>query len=178
MHTLLAQSQLNIQNQGIKGRDRLSNQRDLGWTDLHMFNRCHPLLKWTTWKTRFRYKLCIRIYVEYLQVESNSIKMWSIYWVMSFKHWKHLSTCEDHMHIRLLWDYREVDRCDSFNGATINFCLCDKLLILGYRYAQEEDSKVGELIYLLWRVVLMKFMPNEQISTGNTKEIHKSSKNC
>ena len=26
---------------------------------------------------------------------------------------------------------------------------CDKLLILGYRYAQGEDSKVGEMIYAL-----------------------------
>ena len=47
-----------------------------------------------------------------------------------------------------------LDRCDSFNGAIINMCRCDKLLILGYRYAQEEDSKVGEMIYALRRVVL------------------------
>ena len=50
-----------------------------------------------------------------------------------------------------------LDRCDSFNGAIINFCLCDKLLILGYRYAQKQDSKMGELIYKLQRVVFMKF---------------------
>ena len=35
-------------------------------------------------------------------------------------------------------------------------------------YAQEEDSKMGQLIYLLQRVILMKFIPNEQILTGNT----------
>ena len=51
-----------------------------------------------------------------------------------------------------------LDRCDSFNGAIINMCRCAKLLILGYRYAQEVDSKVGEMIYPLRRVVLMKFM--------------------
>ena len=60
-----------------------------------------------------------------------------------------------------------LDRCDSFNGAIIIVYRCDKLLITGYRYAQEVDSKVGEMIYLLRRVVFMKFMPNEQILTGN-----------
>ena len=57
--------------------------------------------------------------------------------------------------------------CDSFNEAIINIYRYDKLLILGYRYAQEVDSKVGEMIYPLRRVVLMKFMPNEQISIRN-----------
>ena len=61
-----------------------------------------------------------------------------------------------------------LDRCDSFNEAIINMCRCDKLLILGYRYAQEEDSKVGKMIYPLQRVVLMKFMPNEPIPIRNT----------
>ena len=42
-----------------------------------------------------------------------------------------------------------LNRCDSFNGAIINIYRCDKLLILGYRYAQEVDSKVGEIIYPL-----------------------------
>ena len=70
------------------------------------------------------------------------------------------------------------DRCDHFNGAIINIYRCDKLLIFGYRYAQEEDSKVGEMIYALQRVVLMKFMPNEQISIRNTWEIHENSKKC
>ena len=40
-------------------------------------------------------------------------------------------------------------------------CTDDKLLITGYRYAQEVDSEVGQMIYLLQRVVLMKFLPNE-----------------
>ena len=47
-----------------------------------------------------------------------------------------------------------LDRCDFFNGAIITMCRCDKLLILGYRYAQEVDSKVGQMIYALERVVL------------------------
>ena len=59
-----------------------------------------------------------------------------------------------------------------------SICLCDKLLIIGYRYAQEVDSKVEEMIYPLQRVVLMEFMKNEQISTRNTWEIHESSKKC
>ena len=60
-----------------------------------------------------------------------------------------------------------LDRCYSFNGAIVNICLCDKLMILGYRYAQEVDSKVGQLIYALQRVVLMKFIQNEPIPIRN-----------
>ena len=62
---------------------------------------------------------------------------------MSFKHWKQLSACEDHKHIRLLKDYSMLDRCDSFNGAIVTVYRCDKLLITGYRYEQEVNSKVG-----------------------------------
>ena len=47
-----------------------------------------------------------------------------------------------------------------------------KLLI----HAQGEDSKVGELIYPLRRVVLMKFIQNEPIPIRNMKEIHDNSK--
>ena len=61
-----------------------------------------------------------------------------------------------------------LNRCDSFDRAIINIYRCVKLLILGYIYAQEVDSKVGQLIFVLQKVVLIKFMPNEQISTGNT----------
>ena len=43
-----------------------------------------------------------------------------------------------------------------------------KLLIL----VQGEDSKVGELIYPLRGVVLMKFIQNEPIHIRNIKEIH------
>ena len=39
--------------------------------------------------------------------------------------------------------------------------------------AQGEDSKVGELIYLLRGVVLMKFIQNEPIPIRNIKEIHR-----
>ena len=42
--------------------------------------------------------------------------------------------------------------------------------------AQGEDSKVGELIYPLRRVVLMKFIQNEPIPIRNMKEIHDNSK--
>ena len=47
-----------------------------------------------------------------------------------------------------------LDRSDSFNGAIIISCRFDKLLILGYISAQEVDSKVGQLIYPLRKVIL------------------------
>ena len=62
--------------------------------------------------------------------------------------------------------------------AIIISCRCDKLLILGYISVQGVDSKVGQLIYVLWSVVLMKFMPNESIPIRNTWEIHENSKKC
>ena len=61
-----------------------------------------------------------------------------------------------------------LDRCDSFNGAIIISCRCAKLLILGYISAQMVDSKVGQMIYPLQKVKLMKFMQNEPISIRNT----------
>ena len=44
-------------------------------------------------------------------------------------------------------------------------------------YAQEVDSKLGQLIYSLQRVISIKFIQNEQISIRNTGEIHKNSEN-
>ena len=61
-----------------------------------------------------------------------------------------------------------LDRCDSFNGAIIISCRCDKLLIIGYICVQGVDSKVGEMIFILRRIVLMKFMQNEPIPIRNT----------
>ena len=61
-----------------------------------------------------------------------------------------------------------LDRCNSFNGAIIISCRCAKLLILGYISVQGVDSKVGEMIYVLRRVGLMKFMQNEPIPIRNT----------
>ena len=54
-----------------------------------------------------------------------------------------------------------LDRCDSFNGAIIISCKCAKLLILGYISVQGVDSKVGEMMYVLRRVELMKYMQNK-----------------
>ena len=71
-----------------------------------------------------------------------------------------------------------LDRRHSFNGAIIISCRCDKLLILGHTSAQEVDSKVGQMIYPLGKVNLMKFMQNEPISIRNTREIHENSKKC
>ena len=61
-----------------------------------------------------------------------------------------------------------LNRCDSFNGAIIISYRCDKLLILGYISVQGVDSKVGEMIYVLQRVVLMKCMQDEPIAIRNT----------
>ena len=47
--------------------------------------------------------------------------------------------------------------CCSLNGAIIISCRCAKLLILGYLgyiSVQVEDSKVGEMIYLMQKVKL------------------------
>ena len=67
-----------------------------------------------------------------------------------------------------------LDRCDSFNGAIIISCRCAKLLILGYISAQVVDSKVGQMIFPLRKVNLIKFMQNEPISIRNTREIHEN----
>ena len=56
-----------------------------------------------------------------------------------------------------------LDRCCSFNGAIIIICKFDKLLILRYIPVQGVDFKVGQMIYALQRVLLIKFMPNEPI---------------
>ena len=67
-----------------------------------------------------------------------------------------------------------LDRCDSFNGAIIISCRCDKLLILGYISVKVVDSKVGQMIFPLRKVNLIKFMQNEPISIRNTREIHEN----
>ena len=79
---------------------------------------------------------------------------------MYFKHWKHLSACEDHMHIRLLQDYSMLDWCDSFNGSIVTVYRYVKLLIIGYNYVQDVDSKLGQLIYVLRRVMLKQNLRN------------------
>ena len=89
----------------------------------------------------------------------NHLKMWCIYWVMSFKHWKHFSACEDHMHIRLLPDYSMLNWCDSFSGA----------MVIGYRYAQEKDSKWEQMIYLWRGLTLKQILENECIGHPLTK---------
>ena len=60
-----------------------------------------------------------------------------------------------------------LDRCKSFCGAIIIPCRCAKLLILGYISVKGVDSKVGEMIYVLRRVDLMKFMQNEPVLIRN-----------
>ena len=70
-----------------------------------------------------------------------------------------------------------LDWCYSFNGTIIISCRCVKLLILGYISVQVEDSKVGEMIYLMRNVKLKLNLSNEQISIRNTREIHEIGKN-
>ena len=64
------------------------------------------------------------------------------------------------MHIRLLQDYSMLNCCDSLNGSIVTVYKYDKLLITGYNYVQEEDSKMGQLIYLLQRVILKQNLRN------------------
>ena len=86
----------------------------------------------------------------------NHLKMWCIYWVMSFKHWKHISACEDYMHIRLLPDYSMLNWCDSFNGA----------IVIWYTYVQE---KWEQMIYLWRGLTLKQILENERIGHPLTK---------
>ena len=75
--------------------------------------------------------------------QQNHLKMWSIYWVMPIKHWKHLSACEDQTFVRLqhawlVW----------FPEWMHHYCvqICQTV----DHWVQEEDSKMGQIIYL-WR---------------------------
>ena len=47
-----------------------------------------------------------------------------------------------------------LDWCCSFNGAIVISCICVKMLIPGYISVQEVDSKVRQMIYLMWKVKL------------------------
>ena len=70
-----------------------------------------------------------------------------------------------------------LDWCCSFNGDIIISCRCVKLLIPGYISVQVEDSKVGEMIYIMQKVKLKLNLQNDQISIRNTREIHEIGKN-
>ena len=50
--------------------------------------------------------------------------------------------------------------CDSLNGSIVTVYEYDKLLITGHSYVQEEDSKMGQLIYLLQSVILKQNLRN------------------
>ena len=70
-----------------------------------------------------------------------------------------------------------LDWCCSFNGTIIISCRCAGLLIPGYISVQVEDSKMEQMIYVMWKVKLKLNLQNEQISIRNTREIHKIGKN-
>ena len=89
-----------------------------------------------------------------------------------------MNTCEDQMHVDYCKTKACLNRCCFFNGVIVTVCRCDKLLILGYSNVQGVDSKVGQLIYPMQSVDLMKYMQNEPIPIRNTKERHENSKKC
>ena len=60
-----------------------------------------------------------------------------------------------------------LDWCDLFNGSIVPVYKYDKLLITGYNYVQEEDSKTGHLIYLLQRMILKQNLRNIKPKEGN-----------
>ena len=120
MHTLPAQYRMKAHCPGLKGAPGT-------WIHLHMFSKCHPLLKWTTQKTRFRPNSCIGIYVRYCQVERNTVKRWSIYWGM-------------HPSIGNTWAPVKI-------SCIVDYCT-------DY-WVQEEDSKWEQMIYL-WRGLTLK----------------------
>ena len=63
-------------------------------------------------------------------------------------------------------------------GLLLIFAYVTNCWSLGRDMHKKWDSKMGQMIYLLWRVVLMEFIQNEQISNRNRWEIHKNSKKC
>ena len=135
VHTLPAQYRMKAHCPGLKGAPGT-------WIHLHMFNKCHPLLKWTTRKTKFWHKFYIGINERRCTSWQNHLKMWSIYWVMSFKA---LDTAECLLkrlqHAWLVW---------SLNESIVT------LLIRPATYwVQEEDSKWEQMIYL-WRGLTLK----------------------
>ena len=120
-----------------------------------MFNKCHLIWKWTTWKNIFRHNSCIGIYMKYLQVDRRKIKRWSIHWGMQSS----IGNTWVPLKIICILDYCKTKACligffCHFNGAIIISCRCVKLLILGYISVQVEDSKVGEMIYVMPKVKL------------------------
>ena len=143
-----------------------------------MLNKCHLLLKWATQKTIFRHNSCIGIYMKYLQVESRKIKRWSIYWVMKS------SIGNTWVPVKIIWilDYCKTKVCSIgviLSMGLLFFCAdvinCWSLCTYLYK---EWILRWGEMIYILQRVVLMKFMQNEPIPIRNTWEIHRNSKNA
>ena len=68
---------------------------------------------------------------------------------MWIKHWKHLNASWSDMHNRPLQDYSMLDWCDSLNEFIVTVYRYDKLLITGYNYVQDVNSKLGQMIYPL-----------------------------
>ena len=129
-----------------------------GWFVLNTFayvQQVSLLLEGTTWKSVLWYKFYIEIYMTWSQVKSKSIKKWSIYWVMWIKYGKHLSACEGDMQ-----DHSMLDWFDSLNEFIVTVYRYVKLLITVYNYLPDVDSKLGQLIHLLWRVILKQNLRN------------------
>ena len=82
------------------------------------------------------------------------------------------------MKIICILDYCKTKACSIHVIPSIGLLLFHADVILGYISAQVVDSKVGQMIYPLQKVNLMKFMQNEPISIRNIREIHENSKKC
>ena len=136
MHTLPAQYRMKAHCPGLKGAPGT-------WIHLHMFNRCQPLLKWTTRKTKFWTRIYIGINERRCTSRQNHLKMWSIYWVMP------ISQC----------DQESIHYCHLLSHCSDCADLISDLLRLHTDYillngVQEEDSKWDQMIHLWWGLTL------------------------
>ena len=82
--------------------------------------------------------------------------------------------------IRCIADYCKAKACSIGVVPSIGLllihadvCYCGSLVTVEYISVQEEDSKMGQLIYLVRRLTLNQILINEPISIRNTREIHK-----
>ena len=83
------------------------------------------------------------------------------------------------MQIRCKADHCKTKACSISVDPSIGLllihadvCYCGSLITAEYISVQEEDSKVGEMIYLMRRLTFKQFLINESISIRNTREIH------
>ena len=113
-----------------------------------MFNKCHLIWKWATRKTIFWHNSCIGIYMKWLQVKSRKIKRSSMHWGMQ----SNIGNTWVPVKIICILDYCKTKACLIGVVSSRGLLLFHADVIRGYISAQEVDSKVGQLIYLLRRL--------------------------